>query len=306
MIQDNNNKKYIFVEGNDMEVSVVRTDNEPSATDKETPTKNTQGRRWRVFAIIVAAIAVCLILVVGKIAYNRYISIGIPVSRHPSENIALLEKQMRSTAHVQPGVTLSSDSILGVAMDLYKLEGLRGTLSTTEPDIADTSAYIYVRSSDYMADGTFIGSLVVDGEVLESKKGTRLGYVAMAGKGTVIGIARSETVKDFVQENGGSFFRQFILVSNGVLPRQFYLHGKVERRALGRIGDTLYIICTRHKETMWDFADALREYGFIDAIYITGGDDRTFYRTSDGEAHVFGTDSVHNRKFPVPWLVFRK
>ena len=26
---------------------------------------------------------------------------------------------------------------------------------------------------------------------------------------------------------------------------------------------------TRHKETLWDFADALREYGFIDAIYIT-------------------------------------
>jgi hypothetical protein len=28
---------------------------------------------------------------------------------------------------------------------------------------------------------------------------------------------------------------------------------------------------TRNKETLWDFADALREYGFIDAIYITGG-----------------------------------
>ena len=50
---------------------------------------------------------------------------------------------------------------------------------------------------------------------------------------------------------------------------RFYLHGKVERRAIGRISDQLYFIATRHKETLWGFADALREYGFIDAIYIS-------------------------------------
>ena len=99
---------------------------------------------------------------------------------------------------------------------------------------------------------------------------TRLGYCAMANDNIVIGIARSEKVKEYVEENDGSFFRQFILVSNGVLPKKFYLHGKVERRGLGRIGDNLYYIESKHAETMWDFADALREYGFIDAIYITG------------------------------------
>ncbi len=306
MTQDNNNKDYILVEGGDMEVSVVRTRDENAATYQEATDKSHHGRRWRVFAAVAAVVAVCLILVIGWIAYNRYTNIGIPVSRQPAENIALLQKQMNTNDHVQSGVTLTSDSILGVAMDFYKLEGLRGTLSMTEPDPADSSVFLYVRSSDYLADGTFIGSLVVDGKELNSTKGTRLGYVAMAGKGTVIGVSRSEKVKDFVQENGGSFFRQFILVSNGVLPQRFYLHGKVERRAIGRMGDTLYVVCTRHKETMWDFADALREYGFIDAIYITGGDDRSFYRTADGKAHVFGTDTSHNSKFPVPWLVFRK
>lgn len=120
----------------------------------------------------------------------------------------------------------------------------------------------------------------------------------------VIGVSRSDAVKDFVKDQGGSFFRQLILVSNGVLPQRFYLHGKVERRALGRIGDTLYIICTRHKETMWDFADALHEYGFVDAVYITGGDDRTFYRDAAGTVHTFGTDSTHTAN--EPWLVFKK
>jgi len=64
--------------------------------------------------------------------------------------------------------------------------------------------------------------------------------MAMLGNNTVIGISRSEKVRDYVLENGGSFFRQFILVSNGVIPTRFYLRGKVERRAVGRIGNQLY------------------------------------------------------------------
>jgi hypothetical protein len=137
---------------------------------------------------------------------------------------------------------------------------------------------------------------------------SRLGYMAMADGNMVIGISHSEKVKDYVQERGGSFFRQFILVSNGMIPSRFFLHGKVERRAIGRIDNQLYYIATRHKETLWDFADALREYGFIDAIYITGGNDYVFYRGKDGVRHDVGnpSDYPHKKwKGVIPWLVFR-
>ena len=85
-------------------------------------------------------------------------------------------------------------------------------------------------------------------------------------------------------------------------------NGKVERRAIGRINDQLYFIATRHKETLWDFADALREYGFIDAIYITGGADYVFCRDRNGIRHDIGdtADYPHTKwKDIVPWLVFR-
>ena len=85
-------------------------------------------------------------------------------------------------------------------------------------------------------------------------------------------------------------------------------NGKVERRAIGRIDNQLYYIATRHKETLWDFADALREYGFIDAIYITGGADYVFYRTKDGIRHDIGdtADYPHTKwKDVIPWLVFK-
>ena len=66
---------------------------------------------------------------------------------------------------------------------------------------------------------------------------SRLGYCAMANGNIVLGISRSDKVKNYVEERGGSFFRQFILVSDGVLPVKFHLHGKVERRALARTSD---------------------------------------------------------------------
>jgi hypothetical protein len=83
----------------------------------------------------------------------------------------------------------------------------------------------------------------------------------------------------------------------------------VERCAIGRIADRLYYVTTRHKETMWSFADALREYGFIDAIYITGGDDYSYYRDREGVRHdIHNIADYPHKKWAdiIPWLVFRK
>ena len=60
---------------------------------------------------------------------------------------------------------------------------------------------------------------------------------------------------------------------------------------------------------MYDFADALLEYGFTDAIYITGGNDRCFYRDRNGLRNDIGiVDSLAHEKWNgiIPWLVFRK
>jgi len=84
-------------------------------------------------------------------------------------------------------------------------------------------------------------------------------------------------------------------------------NNKAKRCALTYF-DQFHYIATRHKETLWDFADALREYGFIDAIYITGGADYVFYRSKDGVRHDIGdtADYPHEKwKGIIPWLVFR-
>ena len=291
------------------EVPIIIIERDEQPQPQEVVTKAvapSRKQKWlKRFLALVAIGCLMVAILAGYYFWNYYYNIGVSVSVTPEQNIEKLQKPAKQET---PEVVLTSDSILGVAMDFYAIHGLKASIEFEEPDTADTSVYLYCRSVDHKADSTYIGTLVVNGEERQSDT-HRLGYMAMLGGNSVIGISRSEKVKDYVQEHGGSFFRQFILVSNGDIPGRFFLHGKVERRAIGRIDDQLYFIATRHKETLWDFADALREYGFIDAIYITGGADYVFYRDKDALRHDIGdsTDYPHKKwKGIIPWLVFRK
>ena len=290
------------------EVPIIIIERDEQPQPQEVVTKAvapSRKQKWlKRFLALVAIGCLMVAILAGYYFWNYNYNIGVSVSVTPEQNIEKLQKPAKQET---PEVVMTSDSILGVAMDFYAIHGLKASIQFEEPDTADTSVYLYCRSVDHKADSTYIGTLVVNGEERQSDT-HRLGYMAMLGGNSVIGISRSEKVKDYVQEHGGSFFRQFILVSNGDIPGRFFLHGKVERRAIGRIDDQLYFIATRHKETLWDFADALREYGFIDAIYITGGADYVFYRDKDGVRHDIGDKSDYPQtkwKGIIPWLVFR-
>ena len=287
-------------------ITIERDDEQPINIPSLKEQAASRKRNWLLCILKYAVIVAMLVLAFAAYkTWNYYYNIGVPVSVKPTENIEKLKSPAKQES---AEVVMTSDSILGVALDFYAIHGLRASIEFQEPDTADTSVFLYCRSVDHTADGNYLGSLVAEGKEMQTDR-TRLGYMAMTENNMVMGISRSEKVKDFVMKQGGSFFRQFILVSNGVKPPHFFLRGKVERRAIGRIDDQLYYIATRHKETLYDFADALCVYGFIDAIYITGGDDYSFYRTSDGIRHDIGdADTYPHEKWKgvIPWLVFRK
>ena len=290
------------------EVPIIIIERDEQPQSKEIVTKvvaPSKKQKW-LKRILAFAVVGCMIVaaIAGYYFWNYYYNIGVSVSVSPEQNIEKLKKPVKKEI---PQVVMTSDSILGVAMDFYAIHGLKASIEFEEPDTADTSVFLYSRCADHTADERYLGSLVAQGKEYQSDQ-TRLGYMAMTEGQMVIGISRSDKVKDYVIDHGGSFFRQFILVSNGTIPSRFFLHGKVERRAIGRIDNQLYYIATRHKETLWGFADALREYGFIDAIYITGGNDYVFYRDKDGLRHDIGdaTDYPQTKwKGVIPWLLFR-
>ena len=291
------------------EVPIIIIERDEQPQSKEIVTKvvaPSKKQKW-LKRFLALAVVGCMIVaaIAGYYFWNYYYNIGVSVSVSPEQNIEKLQKPVKKEI---PEVVMTSDSILGVAMDFYAIHGLKASIEFEEPDTADTSVFLYSRCADHTADGRYLGSLVAEGVEKQNDR-SRLGYMAMADGNMVIGISRSEKVKDHIIDRGGSFFRQFILVSDGEMPSVFHLHGKVERRAIGRIENQLYYIATRHKETLWDFADALREFGFIDAIYITGGNDYVFYRDKEGIRHDLGdtSDYPHTKwKEIIPWLVLRK
>ena len=289
------------------EVPIIIIERDEQPQSKEIVTKvvaPSKKQKWlKRFLAFIAVGCMIVAAIAGYYFWNYYYNIGVSVSVSPEQNIEKLQRPVKKEI---PQVVMTSDSILGVAMDFYAIHGLKASIEFEEPDTADTSVFLYSRCADHTADGRYLGSLVAEGVEKQSDR-SRLGYMAMADGNMVIGISRSEKVKDYVLERGGSFFRQFILVSNGTIPSRFFLHGKVERRAIGRIDNQLYYIATRNKETLWDFADALREYGFVDAIYITGGNGYVFYRDKEGIRHDLGdsADYPHEKwKGIIPWLVF--
>lgn len=296
--------------GEETPVVTIESDdfNEESRTETISPRPH---RHWLVIVVsVLSTVLFFIILGFGYIFYRTYINIGVPVSVKSDENIAKLQIPAKKTT---PGVVMTGDSILGVGLNFYELRGLKAEISFTRPDTADADVYLYSRSSDFSSfdpkTNQYLGSMVVAGREMPSFR-SRIGYCAMANDNVVIGVARDEKVKDYCVKRKGYFFRQFVLVSDGVLPSRFYLHGKVERKALGRMGNKLYYIESRNPEALWAFADAIREYGFTDAIYITGGSDHAFYRTSDGKCHTIGSaapqEDMRRGEGIVPWLVFKK
>ena len=318
--EDNNipEKPVFSIEDNDNNTSsqeileepviTIESSEEPANTSSSaTPKKYSQLQKWGRGIIWFVATVTLVFGCYGAIRlYNYYYNIGVSISVSPKDNIKKLDNMKAQNG--SSAVVLKSDSVLGVALDIYELHNVQSELSLVEPDTTDHSVLLYTRTADYTATGKYIGSLVVDGEEKRSDV-SRLGYCAIEKGNMVIGISRFDDMQEHMIERDGSYFRQFMLVSNGELPRRFFLHGKVERKALARTADDrLCVIATRHPETLWDFADALREYGYVDAIYLTGGNESGFYRAPDGtpyftaKAASYRTDKHHGT---APWLVIR-
>lgn len=296
---------------NKEEEIIIITDTDPVvewSDDKhgnnETIVKN---HRWPW--IIVAVLATILIVVGGVIGYLYWKRSHYepPMSVTPLENIEKLKESPDKTA---PEVRFSSDSALEVKLDIYELRGLQACIEDKEPAANNRRAYFYVQATELTAEGKPIGTTVIkDSLITDESEEKRYGYFAAVDKQMVIGISGDDAVAQYCQENGGYFVRNYFLVSDSKLPNEFQIHGKEVRRALARKpkSKSLFYVETPNAETIWSFADALREYGFIDAIYVTNRSEKAYYRTAGGKQVKMCNDSTWLTRRPQPgmWLVFK-
>lgn len=265
-------------------------------------------QRAALAVIILLLLAILAWLGWGYYQHHRWaVNFEYPVSRSSAQIITDLNKtgQIKGdSVHV-----FTADSIDGVTMRFYNLAGLKASMSREMPADSDSSVVLVTQGWDYYFDDAkqyhFLGDFVYNGKMLAQGAG-KAGFVAVTTKGWQMGISQEDSVRDYIISQGASMFRQFALVSAGqICLKQFALKGKVHRRALARKpGDvTAYYVETVNKESLYDFAEALADYGFIDAVYLTGADGtEPVYRDADGILH--GDLNVWTRKSNL--LVFRK
>lgn len=274
--------------------------------------------RRRIWGWIVAAIIVALLLVIVALQLKSaqpektdiQEEVVLPTSATAEKNTQKLQEEAPKVS-VKSGVTELTDTINDVQLKLYSMEGVHAELSLEEPAADDEEVYLYTNCADVRADnGKVVCAFVMKGELL-STGNNRSGYFAAVGDNTVIGVEYNDSIQNYVMENGGYFFRQFALVSAGQIG-DIRLKGKVGRCALGMKDGKLFYIESVNRESMYDFAEALCDYGFTDAIYITGGKRHRYYRDEKGVKHEMGPlpadigDNAAAEEPPLPFLIFKK
>ena len=299
----------------EIEFIIERDDDEQNKVSKpDRPSTPKKSKKW--IGYLLKALGLVALMLFSLVIYNYWRgqhTKKLTFSPTPTENI---ERLQQSVAASDSKVVFTNDSVLGVSLQLYELCGLQASIEFEEPKLKDASVMLYCRSADFRKDdGSFIGSFVVNGEdytVDCSNDSVAHGYMAILGSRCVIGVDDTEEMKKFIIENGGSYFQQYFLVSNGlVLQESLYALGGTTRRcALGwkKKTDKLFFVISRDEVSAWDFSDALREYGFTNAIYITGGSDYCYYRDEEGTRQDIGdvANYPYKKWTGVPWLVFRK
>lgn len=299
-------------------IIIERVEDETDETQKEVIVMPHTTPKWKIFAIggIIVLLIAIIILLILRLSVTPEAP-ELPVSSTSEANIEWLQKPLsRKEKRARAEVTVSEDSINGVLFREYALKNLRAEISFDKPSDKDKSVYFYALSADVRADNQqVLDASVIAGEQV-SQGNNRSGYMAALGGRTIIGVAKNDSVLDFIRDAGGHFFRQFALVSAGV-QGDIRLKGKVERRALGVRQGQLYYIESLNKESLYDFAEALVDYGYTDAIYMTGGKQYSFYRDKRGRVHDIGekpqevpadsTDTATSKpSYAMPYVVFRK
>ena len=108
---------------------IIETDDDQKTrqvTPAATSTTMSKSKLW--LKRLLKALAVMLIFALTFAAYkawNYYCHIGVPVSTTPAENI---EKLKHPAKQEKSQVVMTSDSILGVALDVYAIHGLRASI----------------------------------------------------------------------------------------------------------------------------------------------------------------------------------
>ena len=195
--------------------------------------------------------------------------------------------------YVEPELDIWTDTINDVSMKFFQLTAAKARLCMGTPSEQDSTLLMVLPAADIRKDNLgIVGDFVLEGKQYGNGK-RKEGYVAILDERLFLGVSSSDTVMNYCADHRGSFFRQYALVFDGQVVKN-KLKGKSLRRAVARRDkdDSVYVIVSLQRESLYDFSEALADYGMTDAIYLPGGDAYAFYR-KDTLLDYLGTSQEH-------------
>ena len=173
----------------------------------------------------------------------------------------------------------------------------------------DTTVIFAAQAADVRADnGGIVGAFVLKGEPKAwglSKKG----YCASINGQITIGVADNSPLFEQATEEGGYFFRQYPLVSNGEIVEN-ELKGKSIRRGICERQGEIFMVETCTPESFHDFSQALVDLKVNQAVYLVGSSAYGWAVDQTGTTHEFGDDNYYTgrRKMPknTSYIVWRR
>lgn len=240
-------------------------------------------RKWG-WIILIAALAIGVVASIIAFSCAR-----------SQEEEGIFEKSARQVIpHPLRGWMQSLDSITDICvitkdttindipMRLYVPLNMTPRLEVGYKCIDDTTKNMLLfQAADVRADNKkIVGAFVLRGKPLSwglSKKG----YCGIIGNQVTIGVADNSPLFEQATEVGGYFFRQYPLVSEGMLVEN-ELKSQSTRRGLCELEGRVVVAETFTPESLHDFSQALVDLGTTNAIYLVGSSAIGWHRTMDG------------------------
>lgn len=198
------------------------------------------------------------------------------------------------------GYTEIKDTLINdIPINIYIPHNAEMSLHIGKINKEDTSIIYTAQAADVRADnGGIVGAFVLKGEPKAwglSKKG----FCASINGQITIGVAENSPLFEKATEQGGYFFRQYPLVSNGKLVEN-EPKGKSIRRAICDRQGEIFMVETGTTESFHDFAQALVDLGVDQAIYLVGSTAYGWAVDENGKTHEFGEDNYYTGRRKMP------
>lgn len=280
----------------DDQIRVIGTDNTK---------RSFAGAKWVIVSAVAAVVAVAGIIV--ALCCNRAsLNTKEPSYFEPADNateavVAEPSRLGRKVDAQAKGFTEVRDTTINdIPLRIYIPHNAQMYLHIGRLAKGDNPRIIYAaQAADVRADnGGIVGAFVLKGEPMAwglSKKG----FCASIDGKITIGVAENTSLFEEATEKGGYFFRQYPLVSNGVLIDNEPKNKSTRRGICDRNGE-IFVVETLSRESFHDYAQALVDLGVQQAVYLVGSNAYGWAVDENGDYHEFGDENLYGGRHRMP------